>query len=165
MTKVFAEGPEDFAPVVVFDIGAAFLSEEGLFGAVAVVANNRDLVVGVRGLRTHFASGLGVEVCEQSGAGFVAVTHARHSDSGPCHIAHPGREPDAIGQAGDDEAVAVSIGTIGFAALGHTEDDFTLTPETAFVFGESGRRGDAPVVELRDFTFDECVRIECAAPL
>src|ERR1035438_3998492 len=75
--KVLAENPEGKTPIVELDVGSSFHGEEGLFFAVAEVADDGDLVVGVVGEGAHFASGLGVEGRKQTRARFGLMAHSR----------------------------------------------------------------------------------------
>ena len=55
LPEIFAESPEHLAPIIELNVGVAFHGEEGLFGAVAEVAHDRDLVIGAGGLRCAFS--------------------------------------------------------------------------------------------------------------
>ena len=75
--EIFAEHPERFAPIVEFDVGAALLGEEGLLAAVAEIANDRNLVIGIVDLGAHLAGRPGIEIGEEGRARLRLVAHAK----------------------------------------------------------------------------------------
>ena len=93
------------------------------------------------------------------------MSHACERDRRIRHVAHPRREPYAIRQAGDDEAVAVASGAVGLAALRDAKHHLALTPQmTFFLSGEMDSRLDPPVFDLCDFALRQSPRRERGAP-
>ncbi len=111
-----------------------------------------------------------VEVSQQPGARLGLVAHVDEGGQRVGHVAHPGREVDAVGQGRNDEAVAVAgvtvlAGAVGLAALRHAQHDLALPPQMAFCFaGEMHRRLDAPLLKLLHLALRQCQRSETRSP-
>jgi hypothetical protein len=100
-----------------------------------------------------------------AGARFVLVAHADEGHQRAGHVAHPGREIDAVRQCRYDQAIVVASRPIGFAALRHAEHHFTLPPQLPLLFiGEDYRGLDPPPLHLGNLTLDKLSRSQSPAP-
>ena len=143
---VLARRPEHEAPAVGLDVRAA-LVRVGLFLARAVVANDRDAVVGVVDVAAVLALAARVhlervqEEIEREPR-LVEVAHARERDDRVRAVADPAGVPLAGRQAREHHAVVLGAWPVfGLADLAHAEDGLALAPDLLLVVAaERGAR-------------------------